>query len=126
MRRATALAILAAALPAGCGGSSGSSSTATTPPPRASAPAAPAGASAAACPGGSGAESLRATGVSCRQARRLLLGWRRQTGCSPGAGVSRSACSTGSYRCLATRTARGVAVDCSRPGRSVAFVIGRR
>jgi hypothetical protein len=126
MRLATPLAILAlAAAPlAGCGGSSPEkSSSSPTTQPRAGTPTAPAGASARSCrTRDSGAESLRATGTTCPEARHLLLGWRRNAACAPPAGPSRSGCSVRSYRCLATATDRGWSVSCAKPGRSVAFI----
>jgi hypothetical protein len=69
------------------------------------------------------ATALRASGVTCDQARRLADGWQRQGACSSPAGASRVACSSGPYRCTGTRTGRGTAVSCSRPGRSVAFLV---
>ncbi len=121
-------AAAAAALLGGCGGSSSGGSTsggsATSPSQGATAPA---GASARACPiDASGIEALRAAGVSCGEAQRLASGWRRSASCAPAAGASRSACTVRSYRCLAASTARGYTVGCSRPGRSVAFIVRRR
>jgi hypothetical protein len=113
-----ALALAAASL-AGCGSSSdttGGSSAAT----------APVGASARTCATrAAGAESLRATGVSCGLARRVMYGWQRRGSCAAPAGASRSACTSRSYRCLGARTDRGVAVSCSRRGRSIAFLARR-
>jgi hypothetical protein len=87
---------------------------------------APAGASAHACVlNAGGAEGLRATAVSCGEARRVALGWRRSDACAPAGGASRAACTVRSYRCLATSTARGFTVGCSRPGRSLAFTVRR-
>jgi hypothetical protein len=128
MRLATPLAIaaLAAALLAGCGGSSSESdsgSTGSSPPPQASDSTAPAGASAQVCETHAvDASALHATGVSCGEAQRLMFAWQRDPGCASPRGASRSSCTTGSYRCLGTTTARGVSVSCSRPGRSIAFL----
>lgn len=125
---------LATAMLGGCGGSSNDGSGATStdrvespaPEGRANGAAAPVGAGAKSCDTGSaGVEALRATGVSCDLARRVLHGWQRNHACASPAGASRVSCSTRSYRCLGARTDRGVTVSCSRPGRSIAFVAGR-
>lgn len=103
--------VLIAALPAGCGSSSDDGGT---------------GASAQACHAHmAGAQALRATGVSCREARRVREGWQRSGGCAPGAGASRDSCTVQGFRCLAAVTDRGTAVSCATKGRSVAFVAGR-
>jgi hypothetical protein len=122
-----AIAALAAALAAGCGGSSQEQSTNPTgAEPPASQPTAPAGATAQSCETEAvDAKALRATGISCGEARQLMFSWQRSAACATPSGASRSACSTGSYRCLATETARGVAVSCARPGRSIAFIAKR-
>jgi hypothetical protein len=120
-----AIAVLAAALLAGCGGSSDNGSTggSSTQPP-AGTSTAPAGASARACPVDASAEALRATGVSCGQARQVVDAWKGGPSCVPPVGP-RSGCDAGGYRCLSTATNRGFAVSCSRPGRSVAFIVNR-
>jgi hypothetical protein len=120
-----AIAVLAAALLAGCGGSSdGGSSSSTEAPPSTS--TAPAGASAHSCPtAASGAEALRVTGISCGRAERVVVAWQRSGSCAPPAGASRSGCDAAGYRCLSTVTDRGLAVSCSGPGRSIAFVAKR-
>jgi hypothetical protein len=129
MRLATPLAIAAvliAALLAGCGGSSSGGESQGEPgaPPRSSAPQAPAGAAARSCvTHAPGAGTLRATGISCDQARQVLDGWQRDNRCSAPAGASRTSCITRSYRCLGARTDRGIAVSCSRAGQSIAFLI---
>lgn len=129
MRLAVPIAMLAlaAALLGGCG-SSASNSADTGPgaaPPRGAATA-PAGASAQSC-GARVAEtgSLRATGVSCAEAKAVLLAWQRDEGCVGSQGISHIACTVRSYRCVATRTDRGLAVSCARPGHSVAFISRR-
>jgi hypothetical protein len=130
MRLATPIAItvLAAALLAGCGSSSdsGSDAAGSTAAPGASDSTAPAGASAQSCETDAvDATALRATSVSCGEARALMFAWQRQSDCATPKGASRSACTTRSYRCLSTATARGVAVSCSRPGHSIAFIAKR-
>jgi hypothetical protein len=82
----------------------------------------PPGASVRACKEGDAAvEGLRASGVTCTEARHVMLGWRASAPCKPPAGASRSGCPALSYRCLATATERGWSVSCAKPGRSIAF-----
>jgi hypothetical protein len=140
MRFAVPIAIvcLAAALLAGCGGSSGGGTggsatggetTGSTGGGQAgqaaespSGASAPAGASARACPIDAAATAgLRVTAVSCGEGQRVVLGWRRGSGCAPAAGASQAGCSVRGYRCVATATDRGLSVSCARPGRSIAF-----
>jgi hypothetical protein len=121
-----ALAIVAAALLAGCGDtSSGGNSTSggsTTAPPGGGATA-PAGASAANCDAGAvDAGALRATAISCEEARGVLFAWQRASSCAGSPGASHSACTVRTYRCVGTRTDLGLAVSCARPGRSIAFI----
>jgi hypothetical protein len=120
-----AIALLAAALVSGCGGSDDNSTAgggSEQPPAQTS--TAPAGASARACPiDAEGTVGLRATGVPCGAAQRLVAAWRRGGSCAPAAGASRSGCEAAGYRCQSVAGERGVAVSCSRPGRSVAFVV---
>lgn len=130
MRPAVPIAIVALAVAAlgGCGGSSQSDSTATGPgpAPQGGAETAPAGASAQSCEVSvADTESLRATGISCDEAKAVLLAWQRDDGCVGSQGISHIACTVRSYRCIATRTDRGLAVGCARPGRSVAFISKR-
>lgn len=134
MRLATPLAIvaLAAALLSGCGGSSSSGtggSTGTDGLPPASgpgAPSAPVGASAHNCNTHAvNAEGLRAVGVSCGAARKVMYGWQLLGACATPSAASRTACTVRSFRCLSGRTDRGVVVGCSRPGESIAFVAKR-
>jgi hypothetical protein len=126
MRLAAPIAIaLLAALLAGCGGSSdGGPSSSTEAPPTGS--TAPAGASAHSCPtAAKGAEGLRATGLSCGDAERVVVAWQQGASCAPPAGTSRSGCDAAGYRCLSTVTDRGLAVSCSGPAASIAFVAKR-
>lgn len=129
---------LAAGLVAGCGGSSdegtqGAETTAPSrggesrpAPPRASGSEAPAGATARACDTYAvDAQGLRVTGLSCKQGRQVMFGWQRAEGCGLIGSASRGACTVRSYRCLATRTDRGVSVSCAQPGRSIAFTAQR-
>ncbi|MGN6816701.1 MAG: hypothetical protein ACTHK3_11580 [Solirubrobacterales bacterium] len=129
MSRATLLAVLvlAAALLLGCGGSSSrESSTGAGAQSHGVIPPAPAGARARHCrAGATGATGLTATGATCTEARRLMLGWTHSSACQPATGASRSSCSALSYRCLATATGRGWSVSCSKPGRSIGFTARR-
>lgn len=135
MRPATVLAValLAAALALGCG--SGDEETGIEAPATETAPptrdgygggAAPAGAAARGCETRAvDAERLRATAVSCGEARRVMFAWQRAEGCGLIGDASRGSCVVHSYRCLSARTGRGVSVSCARPGRSIAFLAQR-
>jgi hypothetical protein len=132
MKLAVPLAILAlaAALLAGCGSSSDESTrTDTGPvatPPPASGSEAPLGAAAKSCDTHAvDAEGLRVTAVSCGEGRRVMFGWQRAEGCGLIDGASRGSCAVRSYRCLTTKTDRGLAVSCARPGHSIAFIAKR-
>jgi hypothetical protein len=99
-----AIVVLAAALSTGCGGSSVETDgtrtltftdEAGTPLPG----KAPIGASAKTCDSyATDAESLRATGIPCDQARQVLYGWQREPSCSLPGGASRGSCLTGAPR----------------------------
>lgn len=130
MRAATSLAglaILAAALLGGCGGSSSEDSTGgSRPAPPANTSTAPAGATAHGCAlSVAGIEGLRVTAVSCGEGQRLAGAWRRSEDCAPPGGASRSACTVRSFRCIATATDRGHSVSCAGKGRSIAFTARR-
>jgi len=130
MRRAAPLAVLAlaAALLFGCGGGSSSSSSSEKPGPESASPGSrtPAGSSARACPlNAGGIRSLRATGVSCREAQRVALAWRQSAACVETPGASHNACAARGYRCIAAATDRGWSVGCAKPGRSIAFTARR-
>jgi hypothetical protein len=92
---------------------------------------APIGAQAKTCKTGAPAlTGLRATGVDCRVARRVMFAWADAgTRCRPTPNESRSACSVQGYRCLAvtvgTESGGGNAVNCSAQGRSISFRHGR-
>ena len=51
--------------------------------------------------------------------------WEHSSDCERPAGASRWGCSIGSYRCQAVVVDRGWSVSCSRPGRSVSFLVRR-
>lgn len=129
MRLAVPITIiaLAAAVLGGCGGSSESDSTETGSgtAPQGGAATAPAGASAQSCGDAGGAEAVRATGVSCNAARKVVIAWQRDDSCVGSQGISRISCKVRPYRCIATRTDRGLAVSCAAPGRSIAFTSKR-
>ncbi|HSK50413.1 MAG TPA: hypothetical protein VK889_07955 [Solirubrobacterales bacterium] len=120
MRLAAALAsaLLAATVATGCGSSDDSEETSPSK--------APPGAVARSCETQAvDAERLRATAVSCGEARRVMFAWQRAEGCGLIGGASRGSCVVRSYRCLSVRTGRGVSVGCARPGRSIAFLAQR-
>jgi hypothetical protein len=127
-----ALAIAISSTAAGCGSSSeettGAGVTTAAPPASTSTTPgqeAPVGVRAKSCNGtGSGGE-VRVTGVSCELGRSLVAGWYKDGSCSGPKGASRTSCALGRFTCLGAVTARGIAVTCAAPGRSVAF-IGRR
>jgi hypothetical protein len=52
--------------------------------------------------------------------------WEANPACEHPQGASRWGCSVGSYRCQAVVTDRGWAVDCAKPGRSLAFTVPPR
>jgi hypothetical protein len=122
-----ALAALAAALLAACGGSSTSETSGTTgSSPNPSGASAPAGASARSCETKAVAASqLRATAVSCGEARGVMLAWQRQNGCAAAAGASHSACTVRGYRCIGTVASAGLAVSCAQQGHAIAFIAKR-
>lgn len=101
MRLHTTLALLglAAALLIGCGGSGDST---TTTPDRAGKPPASAN------------PTLKA---------KVRASWESSPACAHPQGASRWGCSVGAYRCQGVVTDRGWAVDCARPGRSIAFTV---
>jgi hypothetical protein len=128
VRLAAILAALALAvvLLGGCGSSGSSTSTGRSAPPRADGAKAPVGASARSCVLNAGsAAGLRAVGVSCREAQKVALAWRGQAACAATSGASHSACSVDRYRCLATRSDRGLMVSCAQPGHSISFTSKR-
>jgi hypothetical protein len=129
MRLAVPIAVvaLAAALLSGCGGSASESESTTTGPaaPQGGAATAPAGASAQNCDDVAGAESLRATGVPCSEARAIVASWTLDDACAGSQGISHIACTVRPYRCIGTRTERGLSVSCAGPGRSIAFISRR-
>jgi hypothetical protein len=126
-----ALAVLAAG---GCGSdgeesgygpedTTGEEQTAT-----ATTPAAPPGAAARACGRTTvaGTEGLRVTGIGCDVGRGVVAGWSKQASCAPRGEASRVSCEVyDEYRCLAAVVEDGVAVSCSRPGGSLAFLAKR-
>lgn len=123
MRLATSLAVLvlAASLLAGCGSSSEASSTGTSSP-RGHLVGAP----VRNCPlDVGGTRGLHTVGVSCGEAQRVVLAWRRDSSCAAAPGASHSACSVRGYRCIGTVTDRGLAVSCTHRGPSVAFTVPR-
>jgi hypothetical protein len=129
MRLAVLIAIiaLAAAGFAGCGGSSESDSTETGSgaAPQGGAATAPASGATVRCVDIGQTESVRLTALTCDEAKLVLLAWQARNDCVGSQGISHVACTVRSYRCIATRTERGVSVSCARPGRSIAFTSKR-
>jgi len=113
---------LAAGLAVGCGDSStetGGPSTGTEPAPG----QAPIGASAKSCDANAAAAAaLRATGITCDEAREVLYGWQREPACALPRGASRGSCLARSYRCQSVHSGRGLAVSCAREDQSIAFL----
>jgi hypothetical protein len=68
----------------------------------------------------------RAVGVGCAESREIVAAWTRKQACAARPGSSRSACAVSGYRCQATATQRGLAVDCARLGRSISFQVEKR
>lgn len=95
MRIVALLAIVAALALAGCGGSGD---------------------------GTSGSVSTDSAKAPARETRADFLS---EPSCRRPPGASRWGCSIDSYRCQAVVTDRGWSVSCSRPGRSVAFILPR-
>jgi hypothetical protein len=77
--------------------------------------------------GGSGDETTgsAATDRAEAPARAVRAAFVREPSCKRPPGASRWGCSIDSYRCQAVVVDRGWSVSCSRPGRSVAFVLRR-
>jgi hypothetical protein len=124
------LVLAAAALVAATGGCGASSSDQRSPGGRGTAsprtPTAPVGASARRCASApAGVEGLRVSGVSCAAGRGVVAAWADARRCRRPSGASRFSCPVAGYRCLGAATARGVAVTCARPGRSISFVARR-
>jgi len=103
MRLATTLASfgLAAAVLFGCGGSG--DSTTTSPQ-----------------------EEKKPHSAQAVTAAQVRAAWERSPGCSHPHGASRWGCSVPPYRCQAVVTDRGWSVDCTKPGRSLAFTVPAR
>lgn len=126
-----ALAAVLALAVAGCGSSGDSSSGASgarqgNPTATAKSPKAPPGASARGCEGTvAGTEQLRVTGTGCDVGRGIVAVWAAKPACASPAGASRFSCPVEDYRCLGAATERGIAVSCSRPGSSLAFLAKR-
>lgn len=131
--RAALAALAAVLLAVGCGSSDGDGygagdSTAAAPTATATTPAAPAGGAARDCGATTvaGVEQLSVTGMGCASGRDVVVRWAAEPACSPPQGASRFSCGLGGgYRCLGVATGRGLAISCSRPGASLAFLAER-
>ena len=118
-------ALVAAAAIAGCGCSSEETSSTATGGPAGSATTltAPSGVRTKACVDQSlDQPEIVVIGTSCAEARRVVSAWEGRDACAVLDGASHSACSLGKLRCFGTVTDRGLAVNCSRAGRSISFV----
>ena len=116
-----AIAALAAALLLSACGSSGSDTNgAPQPLKRSGTSGAPIGASVQGCASAGVLRGLKASGVGCETAVSVSTAWNSPR-CRLAKGESRSACTVREYRCLSVRTAKGVAVNCARSGRSISF-----
>lgn len=58
-------------------------------------------------------------------AKEVRAAWERNPDCKRPPGASRWGCSALSYRCLGVVTDRGWSISCSKPGRSIAFIVRR-
>ena len=58
-------------------------------------------------------------------AQRVQAAWERNPNCKPPQGASRWGCSVGRYRCQGVVVGRGLSISCSRPDKSIAFLIPR-
>ncbi len=125
------LALLAAALLAGCGSDDSSETTApaqsggeTTQAQESTQPSgAPAGATARVCSGGGDSvRQLHVTGMDCGRGVAVARGWAAGSGCRPSGEQSRSACTVGKFRCFATVVGEGLAVSCGRPEQALGFI----
>jgi hypothetical protein len=76
---------------------------------------------------GCGDSDEETTGAAAAEApaKEARAAFIAEPSCQRPAGASRWGCSIPSYRCQAVVTDRGWSVSCSRPGRSVAFVLRR-
>jgi hypothetical protein len=122
---AVGLALLAL-LAAGCGSSSDDTATTPTdlpPPGSATTSNAPSGVRTDACVDDSlDPPEVVVIGGSCGLGRRTAAAWQGKASCHSPSGASRFACTVGKLRCLGVSTDRGIAVSCSRPNLSIAFV----
>lgn len=123
------LAVLAPVAVAGCGGSSGESSSTETglePPGSATTSTAPSGIRTKTCVDERlDPPEVVVIGGSCAPARQTVTGWEAKAACYSPAGASRFACTVGNLRCIGAATARGIAVNCSRPKLSISFLSRR-
>jgi len=127
-----ALALFAALAVAGCGsdesGTGYGAKQAGDRTATATTPESPPGAATRSCGGttAAGTSELRVTGIDCDVGRGVVAAWDAKGSCPPAAGASRGSCAVAGYRCLAAEVGKGIAVSCSRPGGSLAFLHGRR
>ncbi len=72
---------------------------------------------------GSSGETTGAAPDQPQTTAQVQAAWEKNPECTRPPGASRWGCSIGAYRCQAVVTDRGWSVSCSRPGRSVDFLV---
>jgi hypothetical protein len=105
-----AIALLLTGLAAGCGGGSSSTEGGSTT-------TGPAGAATSEC-----GNSVRVSGVPCKEAEAVLALWRAAPGCAIAGGASHASCRIHGYLCIAARQGQKAAVSCAQPGKSILLV----
>jgi hypothetical protein len=75
--------------------------------------------------GGSSDQTTSGPGERGGVAQRVQAAWERNPSCKPPQGASRWGCSVGPYRCQGVVVGRGWSVSCSKPDKSIAFLIPR-
>lgn len=75
--------------------------------------------------GGSSEQTTSGPAERGDAAQRVQAAWEHNPRCKPPTGASRWGCSVGPYRCQGVVVGRGWSVSCSKPGKSIAFLIPR-
>jgi hypothetical protein len=120
LRFALLAAVLCAAALAGCGGG-GDSTGGGTEGTGVTQSGEPAGATSEAC----GPNELKATGISCDEAKAISTAWHAAPGCAVIAGGSHGTCKIKGYLCIAAAVGKGTVVSCALPGRDAFFFVPR-
>lgn len=105
-----AIALLLTGLAAGCGGGSSSTGSGSTTP-------GPASGATGEC-----GNSVRVTGVPCKEAEVVLALWQEAPGCAIVGDASHASCRIHGYLCIAARQGQKAAVSCAQPGKSILLV----